>query len=579
MTRGGRASTLLVAFVVALAVPALAWGHATLLGTQPQASGVLSQPPTEVRLTFSERIEPRFAVISVTDAGGNQTIAGSPARTADDENAIFVPVKDLSQGWYLVWWRVISADGHPIRGAFTFAVGPSPGPPPQFVIPSLGESAATPGLIGTRWVLLLTMMGAIGLIAFRGVIARPLQVTGGSERPLRAVTTAAAVTLGVALVAAPVYLLLATAEFSLRPWSDIGEIVPLVRDSAFGRAFSDLWAVLALLAVASGAALALDRPGRRRRSAEALLAACGAAGCAAAALALPGLGGHPSTTSPVGAMLALDWAHLAAASIWLGGLAGLLVLAVATEPGKRVAALAVVVPRFSRVAIGSVAVLLATGIVASVVHLPTLSALWETSYGQSLIAKSILLVVALVLGAVNTLRSRPRLIAAAQRRDGALGEGAASLLRRLVLGETALLAGAVFAAAILTSIAPPSPALARAGEADGKVGPGVVARAFTRDGVRIEVGIQPNRAAIDNTFAVRLQRDGAPVRNARVTTELDMLDMSMQRQAYTLTETSPGVYERKRPALVMVGHWLLDYTIEIPGREPIELQVVDKAEG
>ncbi len=98
MTRGGRASALLVAFVVALAVPALAWGHATLLGTQPQASGVLTQPPTEVRLTFSERIEPRFAVISVTDAGGNQQIAGSPARTADDENAIFVPVEDALAG-------------------------------------------------------------------------------------------------------------------------------------------------------------------------------------------------------------------------------------------------------------------------------------------------------------------------------------------------------------------------------------------------------------------------------------------------------------------------------------------------
>ena len=152
MRVGGRAGALLVAFVVALAVPALAQGHATLLATQPQASGVLSQPPTQVRLTYSERIEPRFAVISVTDAGGNQEIAGSPARAADDENSIFVPVKALSQGWYLVWWRVISADGHPVRGAFTFAVGPSPGPPPQFVIPSLGESAATPSLVGSRWV-------------------------------------------------------------------------------------------------------------------------------------------------------------------------------------------------------------------------------------------------------------------------------------------------------------------------------------------------------------------------------------------------------------------------------------------
>jgi copper transport protein len=166
-----------------------------------------------------------------------------------------------------------------------------------------------------------------------------------------------------------------------------------------------------------------------------------------------------------------------------------------------------------------------------------------------------------------------------QRRDGPLGDGAAGLLRRLVLGETALLAGAVVAAAILTSIAPPSPALARAGKADGDVGPGIVARTFTRDGVRIQVGIRPNRAAVDNAFSLRLERDGRPVRRAQVTAELDMLDMSMQRQAYTLGEVSPGVYERRRPALVMVGHWLLDYTIEIPGRKPIELQVIDKAEG
>ena len=184
-----------------------------------------------------------------------------------------------------------------------------------------------------------------------------------------------------------------------------------------------------------------------------------------------------------------------------------------------------------------------------------------------------------MLGAVNNLRSRPRLTAAATRRDQALGDGAARLLRRLVLGETALLSGAVAAAAILTSIAPPSNALARAGNADGKVGPGTVARTFTRSGVRIQLGIQPNRAAIDNAFVLHLQRGGRAVSDARVTAELDMLDMSMQQQAYTLTEISPGVYQRKRPALVMVGHWLLGYTIEIPGLAPIKLQVIDKAGG
>jgi copper transport protein len=278
-------------------------------------------------------------------------------------------------------------------------------------------------------------------------------------------------------------------------------------------------------------------------------------------------------------MLALDWAHLAAASIWIGGLLGLLVLAAASEPGSRVAVLAAVVPRFSRAAIVSVAVLLATGIVASIVHLPTLGSLWQTDYGLALIAKSALLASALVLGAVNNLRSSPRLVAAVERRDLALGQGAVRLLRQLVAGESALLFGAVVAAAILTSIAPPSQALAKLGKTDAHVGPGAVAHAFTRDGVRIQVGIQPNRAAIDNAFALRLQRGGKPVRRALVTAQLDMLDMSMQQQAYTLAEVSPGVYERRRPAFVMVGHWLLDYTIEIPGHKAIELKVVDKAGG
>jgi copper transport protein len=255
------------------------------------------------------------------------------------------------------------------------------------------------------------------------------------------------------------------------------------------------------------------------------------------------------------------------------------VLAAATEPGRRVAALAVVVPRFSRAAMASVALLLTTGIVASIVHLPTLASLWQTNYGLALIAKSSLLACALVLGAINNLRSRPRLVAAVQRRDQALGEGAASLLRRLVLGESALLAGAVAAAAILTSLAPPSSALAKLGKTDAHVGPGAVAETFTRDGVRIQVGIRPNRAAIDNAFALRLERAGKPVRNAQITAQLDMLDMSMQQQAYTLAEVAPGVYQRSRPAFVMVGHWLLGYTIEIPGQKAIKLQVVDKAGG
>ncbi|MGZ4389350.1 MAG: copper resistance CopC family protein, partial [Gaiellaceae bacterium] len=133
--------------VVALAVPASAWAHAALLRTTPAASVTLNGPPPLVGLTYSEAVEPRFAIISVTDAAATQQTAGAIHRSASNPDELDVPLRHLREGWYLVVWRVISVDGHPVRGAFTFAVGPNPGPAPQFSIPSLSETAATPRLI------------------------------------------------------------------------------------------------------------------------------------------------------------------------------------------------------------------------------------------------------------------------------------------------------------------------------------------------------------------------------------------------------------------------------------------------
>ena len=173
-----RARALAVALLAALAVlvvlPAQALAHATLERTVPSASATTSSPPKEVSLTFSEGIEPRFAIVSVTDAGGHQVTAGAPAHPPGDGTTLVVPLKDVKQGWYLVYWRVISADGHPVRGAFTFAVGPSPGPAPQFPIPSLSETAATPTLVIERWTMLLSLMIGVGLLMFRLIIARPV---------------------------------------------------------------------------------------------------------------------------------------------------------------------------------------------------------------------------------------------------------------------------------------------------------------------------------------------------------------------------------------------------------------------
>src|SRR5204862_5640073 len=114
------------------------------------------------------------------------------------------------------------------------AVGPNPGPAPQFVIPSVSETAATPRLVVARWVAFLSLMAAIGLFALRIAIARPVvrRVRGTN---LRTVSIAFFVAAAVALVAIPVYVVLATAQFALRPALALGALVPLIRSSAFGR--------------------------------------------------------------------------------------------------------------------------------------------------------------------------------------------------------------------------------------------------------------------------------------------------------------------------------------------------------
>lgn len=565
-----------LAVVAALALPAAAWAHAGLVRTVPQANVVLDRAPPAVRLTYTEAVEPRFAAISVTNAAGAQQTTGAPRRSPTDAKTLVVPLDHLSEGWYLVYWRVISVDGHPVRGAFTFAVGPNPGPQPQFVIPSISETAATPRLIAARSVVFVAIMAAIGLFILRIATARPVvqRVPESRLRPLD-ITFGVASLLG--LVAIPVYLVMATAQFALRSAFDLGALFPLLRASAFGRGLVDLEIVFALFVLAGGLSLWIDRPERERRSIAELLSVTGSIGAAAAVLLVPGLAGHAAQTSPRGAMLLFDWLHLAAGSIWVGGLIGLLVLWRSFPVARRVAGLVICVPRFSNTAFVSVLVLIGSGIGASLVHLPTFASLWQTSYGQALLVKIGLLCVALLLAAVNLLRTRPRLAAYRERPE--LGPGAAALLRRLVGAEVLLVVGAVVAAAALSSLPPPSKALAKVGGASAHVGPGPIAEVVTKNGYRVELHVSPNRAAAENTFSLRITRGGQPVTGAEVVVGATMLDMEMGTQSYALTETSPGVYSHAVPALVMVGHWGLSFDVTPKNGSPFSVLLVDRANG
>ena len=477
----------------------------------------------------------------------------------------------MPEGWYLVFWRVISADGHPVRGAFTFAVGPNPGPPPQFRVPSLSETATTTRLLVSRWLVFLSVLSALGLFVLRALTARPVaRIVRGTS--LRALNIALAVAVAVALVAIPVYVLLATAEFTLRSVWDLGAIVPVARDSGFGRDFLDLELVLVLFAVAAAGALLVDRPEREQRSVVELLATPAALAAGVAALLLPALAGHAGQKSPRGLALPLDVAHLGAVAVWLGGLIGLVVLWLSVGRAARSAVLAYVVPRFSTVAFCSVLLLIGTGIGQSLLELPTLASLWQTSYGQALLWKIGLLAAALVLAGVNLARTKPRL----QAGDavGAAAAAAAGAGRdRLRRGRALRRRGAL----------QPRAAFERAREDPGHRRP---RRARAGGGDRVEVAVQGARPGDARTARPcrtpsrsTLTRDGKPVPGAEVITKFDMLDMEMGEQSYRLREQRPGVFSKSAPALVMVGHWGLQFEVTPPGGKPFVVTLLDKASG
>jgi copper transport protein len=560
-----------------LAFPAGAAAHAYLVKTVPAASVVLSAPPPSVQLTFDEAVEPRFAIISVTDVAAQQETVGPVQRAAGNPDTLVVPLRrGLPEGWYLIYWRAISVDGHPVQGAFTYAVGPDPGPAPEFRVPNIAAGATVPQLLVTRWLVFVTTMAAIGLLVLRLLVVRPL-ARSLPEVSMRAVSVAFVGAAVLGLIAIPVYLDLSIANDSLRSVFDLPDLVPLYGATAFSRGILDLWLCFALFCLAGGVALWLDRPARAHRSVAELAAGVGAGLAGAAVLVVPGASGHAAQTSPRGLTLLFDWLHMASGALWIGGLLGLLVLAGTVPAKRRTAALAVCVPRFSNLALGSVIVLALSGAGEAVDHLPAIAALWQTGYGEAILVKTGLLAGALVLAAGNLLRSRPQLLAVRQRPE--LGVPASRLMGRLVAGEALLVVGILFAAAVLSSLAPPPPAFALEGSALATVGPGTVARTVQRAGYTLEMLISPNRAAAPDTFALRVSRGGAPVRGANVTVTFNHTEMQMPTQEYQLAETSPGLYTRSAPALVMVGRWALTFQITPRSALPVTVLILDQANG
>jgi copper transport protein len=447
---------LLVAVVVLMS-PARAWAHAHLKRSDPAAGAHVSDSLKAIRLWFSERPEITMTLVTLTDATGRQITLGSPQSNSGEPLEVSVPVlQSLPAGRYTLSWRTAASDGHPTHGSFGFIVVVANASPvgPSGVSaagPSVGQQldtekatsetqgdddtndAASPTNSLARALSFLGLLVVIGATTFRMfVIGRMPSITAAMRARMGLAAAAMGLLASVVIIAMSIArIYLESQMMHAEPGMAAMSMSAMAMHTQWGSALR-LAIGMALVAVAGFAAAH-----RGVRFGWPL------ATVAALALALtPALAGHAAASATHTLLLIVtDILHVLGAGSWLGTLLCVMLIGIPaafTLDGQdRWSFVATIVNAFSPIALVSAGVVVTSGVLASWVHLETVSALWTTAYGQVLLVKVLLVAITLSIGAYNFRKVQPRLASeagTARLRRSASAELGVGLLVLIVTG-------------------------------------------------------------------------------------------------------------------------------------------------
>ncbi|MBT2424844.1 copper resistance protein CopC/CopD [Streptomyces sp. ISL-112] len=382
--------SLVFGLMLAGAGPASA--HAALTGSDPQDGAVVATAPKEVTLTFSEAIAVGDGSIRVLDPSSKRADTGAEPKDLSDGSTVRYGVElhsGLPDGTYTVAWQAVSADSHPISGAFTFSIGA-----PSETTVALPSDEVGGGPVGTVYgIARYAAYAGFTLLVGGAAFVLGCWPRGASVRPMQRLVVRGWIVLTAATL---LMLLLRDPYTGSGKFADAFDLDGLqaVLDTKPGAALVSR--LLLLGAAALFIAVLFGTYARREDAVEKKDLTFGLAvggGVVAAGIAATwAMSEHASTGIQAGVAMPVDVLHLLAVAAWLGGLVSLLVALYRTPDIGSDA-----VRRFSRVAFGSVLVLAATGIYQSWRQVGSWSALTGTRYGQLLILKVALIALLLAV--------------------------------------------------------------------------------------------------------------------------------------------------------------------------------------
>ena len=424
----------LLALLATLALAPAASAHSTLLETEPARDRVVEHSPERVVLHFDEPVETALGSIIVYDGEGERVDAGEIMRPRPESVAVAIDGQ-LERGTYTVAWRVISADSDPINGAWVFHVE-EPGAQPSGVAAQVLEDTpfvTSAFYLGGRFLdfalLLACVGGTAALVYALRFAAEPVR------RRLLAIVAVLAAALAVVSLVELGLQGAAAAGTSLGQGFE-WESVSSVTETKFGT-----YALMRAGIAAALCVVALVARAKGGRSSDPVLVA--ALLLAAGLVVTPGLSGHASVSGPIS--IVADGAHVLAAGAWTGGLA-FVVLGLVLTRSDRWELAATSVPRFSTMAVASVALLIVAGTLNGYLQVRAWRGLWDTEYGILLLVKIGLVLPLLALGAYNNRyavpRLRERIASGLERRRFMRFAGAELVVMVAVVGVTAALVNA-----------------------------------------------------------------------------------------------------------------------------------------
>lgn len=386
--RAGAVAVALVALLT-VAAPSAASAHAMLVFSVPSASSVLPKAPEQVELAFSEDVEATLSGIRLFDSAQKEIRIGK-THSGVKKNVVLADIPSLENGTYVVVWRVTSADGHPVNGAFPFEIGTV----------STGNGAALVDKVTAAVQHGSPLGGALSaakFVTFMGfVLLFGMMVFTWGSQFLGSVRAVSAAILGLVLLllGSMGVLFIQGAYVTGGGWSDIAKfslvqevITTRVGLAVVGRVvLAVLWLFLVQIL--------------RRQEWNSVTGTLVLVLGVLTALTFP-LAGHPAAASSPGIYVTVDMIHMLAIGTWIGGLFAMVVLRSELGSGD-----ATPVRRFSRNATWALPVVVVTGVAQGLHLLGGLGAVGDTDYSWMLVAKAVLVGLIALLG----LRARRTLV-------------------------------------------------------------------------------------------------------------------------------------------------------------------------